>query len=67
MPTLVDPIAASRCTGVPVRTIQRWVRYGRIIDYGDGQKILVDPGEIQQLADLRDTLRGQLPKWRNVA
>lgn len=65
--TPVDPVAASRCTGVPIRTIQRWVRYGRVIDYGDGRIILVDPGEVQQLSDLRDTLHGQLPKSRNVA
>lgn len=65
--TPVDPVAASRGTGVPVRTIQRWVRYGRLLDYGDGHSILVDPGEVQELSDLRDTLGGQLPSWRIVA
>jgi hypothetical protein len=65
--TPVDPVAASRGTGVPVRTIQRWVRYGRLLDYGDGEKILVDPGEVQQLEDLRETLGGRLPTWRSVA
>jgi hypothetical protein len=63
----VDPVAASRGTGVPVRTIQRWVRYGRLLDYGEGRSILVDPGEVQQLADLREMLGGQLPTWRHVA
>ena len=64
---LLTPAGASWCTGVPVRTIQRWVRYGRIIDYGDGHTILVDPREVQELSDLRDTLGSQLPRWRNVA
>lgn len=65
--TPVDPVAASRGTGVPVRTIQRWVRYGRLLDYGDGRSILVDPGEVQQLEDLRITLGGKLPSLRHVA
>lgn len=67
MATPVDPLAASRGTGVPLRTIQRWARYGRLINYGDENTILVDPAEVQELSDLRDTLGGHLPKSRNVA
>ena len=63
----VDVIAASRGTGVPVRTIQRWVQYGRLLNYGTEQAILVDPGEVQELDDLRATLGGRLPKWQRVA
>lgn len=62
-----DPIAASRGTGVPVRTIQRWVAAGRLVNYGDGRAILVDPAEVQELEDLRVSLGGSLPAWRTVA
>lgn len=64
---LVDAEAASRCTGVPLRTLQRWVEHGRVTNYGTADAILVDAAEVQELADLRDLLGGQLPKWRNVA
>jgi hypothetical protein len=43
------------------------VQAGRLVDYGEGRSILVDPQEVQELSDLRDTLGGQLPAWRNVA
>ena len=67
MSALVDPVAASRCTGVPLRTIQRWVKLGRITNYGTNRAALVDAGEVQELDDMRDALGGQLPKCRNVA
>lgn len=50
---ILDVRTASIATGVPVRTIQRWVLLGRIIDHGDGLTFRVDVDEIAQLAELR--------------
>ena len=64
---ILDPATAALATGVPARTIRRWALTGRITDHGDGHRIHVDPDEIQQLADLRDTRKGhRLPQWRIV-
>jgi hypothetical protein len=64
---ILDPATASVATGVPTRTIQRWVLTGRIIDHGDGQHLAVDAYEVAQLATLRDARKGQrLPYSRTV-
>lgn len=65
---ILDPATASIATGVPVRTIQRWALSGRLIDYGDGLTIRVDPDEVAELRDLRDSLTvRRLPTAEGVA
>lgn len=65
---IVDPATASIATGVPVRTIRRWVLQGRMVDHGDGLRILVDIDEVAQLQDIRATRKdGRLPKTGAMA
>jgi len=52
---ILDPATAAIATGVPARTIRRWVLLGRVIDHGDGLHIRVDVDEIAQLRDIRAT------------
>ncbi len=50
---------AAHFTGVPERTIRRWAKDRLTVD-DDGN---VDPDEVIELSDLRDTLgRGRLPR-----
>jgi hypothetical protein len=64
---ILDPRTASLATGVPVRTIQRWVCAGRITDHGDGSVIRVAVDELSQLVALRDARKGhRLPYVRTV-
>jgi hypothetical protein len=65
---ILDVATASIATGVPARTIQRWALDGRITDHGDGMTIRVDPDEVEELRNLRDSLTPRrLPIWRPVA
>lgn len=58
---ILDVRTASLATGVPVRTIQRWVVEGRIVDHTTGARLLVDVDEVVELAELRNTRKGWLP------
>lgn len=52
--------AAAYFTGVPERTIRRWALRERLSVDDNGQ---VDPDEVLELADLRDTRPGgRLPR-----
>ena len=63
---ILDTATASIATGVPVRTIQRWVLKGLVVDHGDGLHLRVDVDEVVNLAELRDTRQGRrLPKSRD--
>lgn len=46
-------------TGVPLRTLQRWVAEGRVTVEQRGRAWLVDPLEVDQLAEMRER-RGRL-------
>jgi hypothetical protein len=64
---ILDPRTAELATGVPARTIRRWALHGRITDHGDGHTIRVDPDEIAELHQIRETRPGHgLPYRRNV-
>lgn len=65
MNVVVDPPVASVATGVPVRTIQRWVLRGLLTDHGDGLRLLVDIEAVQELAETRRN--GRLPSHHTVA
>lgn len=64
---ILDPATASLATGVPTRTIQRWVLTGRICDHGDGLHIRVDPDEVIELEEMRIRNGGRLPNGMRVA
>jgi excisionase family DNA binding protein len=49
-------------TGVPVRTIRRWIGEGRITADWDRGRLLVSPLEVSELADTRGT--GRLRRLR---
>ncbi|HEY9371517.1 helix-turn-helix domain-containing protein [Streptomyces sp.] len=49
--TLIDSHAAAVAVGVTVRTIQRWVRSGRLVNYGRGNAILVDLDTLRSAVD----------------
>ncbi len=55
---ILDPELASIVTGVPTRTIQRWVLRGWIEDHGDGQHIRINAYDVAELATLRDSRKG---------
>lgn len=55
----LDIRTAAYFTGVPERTLRRWAAHGRLTTDDDGN---VDPDEVLELSDLRDTLRGRLPR-----
>lgn len=56
----LDVRTAAYFTGVPERTIRRWASQERLTTDDHGQ---VDPDEVLELSDLRDTLgRGRLPR-----
>lgn len=61
---ILDPITASVATGIPVRTIQRWVQKGWLTDHGE-RAIRVDVDAVVALADTRPG--GRLPKSALVA
>lgn len=52
---------ASRLSGIPTRTIQRWAHGGRITSEHHGGTLLVDTAEVEMLAAQRHA--GRLPKW----
>lgn len=54
---------ASRLSRVPVRTIQRWANEARITSEERGGKVLVNPAEVEELAQKRHA--GRLPRERN--
>lgn len=56
---------AAHITKVPVRTIQRWVCRGWLIDYGDEQAMLVDLEKVTTLAEARP--RGRLLRSATLA
>jgi hypothetical protein len=65
---ILDPATASIATGVPTRTIQRWVLTGRITDHGDGLTIRVNPDDVAELDAIRNTRKGRrLPNGNVVA
>ena len=65
---ILDPATASIATGVPVRTIQRWVLDGRLADHGDGLTIRVNPDDVAELDAIRNTRKGgRLPNRNAVA
>jgi hypothetical protein len=65
---ILDPATASIATGVPVRTIQRWVLDGRLTDHGDGLTIRVDVDDVAELDAIRNTRKGRrLPNGNAVA
>jgi predicted site-specific integrase-resolvase len=49
-------------TGVPIRTIRRWVGEGRITSEWDCGRLLVSPLEVSELADTRGA--GRLRRLR---
>lgn len=52
-------------TGLPVRTIQRWVLCGWLKDYGDGLTYMVDAREATDLAEQRPGKCGRRGRLRN--
>lgn len=62
---LVDPAAAAAGTGIPPRTIRRWVTSGWIARHGSPRRLLVDLQEVAKLAETRRD--GRLPDRDPVA
>lgn len=59
--------AATTCR-IPARTIRRWIAQGRLTAVRSGREYLIDPLELDQLAEMRDTRSGgRLPTNRTVA
>lgn len=47
-------------TGVPLRTLQRWVADGRVTVEQHGRAWLVDPLEVDELVQMRERRGGRL-------
>lgn len=63
---ILDVATASIASGIPIRTIQRWVRNQWLTDHSDGTRaILVDVDELVVLAETRPN--GRLLSPRSVA
>lgn len=59
---------ASLVTGVPVRTLRRWVAQGRLTAVRRGRVALVEPAEVDELAEQREVRAGgRLAKWERMA
>lgn len=55
------PLAdAAAATGVPLRTLQRWVADGRVTVKRRGKAWLVDPLEVDELVEMREQRGGRL-------
>lgn len=53
-------VAALLCR-IPERTLRRWAAEGRLTTHRAGRELLVDPLEVAQLQEMRDTRAGRLP------
>lgn len=62
----MTPSDVETASGIPARTIRRWAAQGRLVDHGDGHRILVDSDEAIELDDLRvERGTGRLPDLRS--
>ena len=55
-------VEAARLCRVPERTLRRWVAEGRLTSDTMGRTTVVDPLEVAELQELRDTPSGRLPR-----
>lgn len=49
-PVLMNTADCAHLTGIPLRTIQRWIAAGRLANHGTPRRALIDMHELTQLA-----------------
>jgi len=59
----LDVVAAG--TGVPIRTLRRWIAEGRMTAERTDRRWLVDPLEVAELVEMRQAAGGRLTSGVN--